>query len=76
MVNCTTSSGDFKACVWNKQEKIEMGKNIGLKGFFVQVMWSEERIRELMSAARLREVNWDKQTPAERCLQICLDEKN
>ena len=30
------------------------------------MMWSEERIRELMSAARLREVNWDKQTPAER----------
>ena len=31
-----------------------------------QAMWSEERIRELMSSARLREVNWDKQTPAER----------
>jgi len=29
-------------------------------------MWSEEKIRELMSSARLREVNWDRQTPAER----------
>ena len=35
-----------------------------------QAMWSEERIRELMSSARLREVNWDKQTPAERWLQV------
>ena len=34
------------------------------------MMWSEERIRELMSAARLREVNWDKQTPAERFVSM------
>lgn len=30
------------------------------------VMWSEEQIREMMSSAKLRDVNWDKQTPAER----------
>merc|ERR550517_1106119 len=40
-----------------------------------QMMWSEERIRELMSAARLREVNWDKQTPAERFRILCEEEK-
>jgi len=38
-------------------------------------MWSEERIRELMSSARLREVNWDKQTPAERFRILCEEEK-
>ena len=37
-----------------------------LQRLVFQMMWSEERIRELMSAARLRETNWDKQTPAER----------
>ena len=49
-----------------------------LERLAVQMMWSEERIRELMSAARLREVNWDKQTPAERGLRIyiCWDEKS
>merc|ERR1719244_923659 len=36
---------------------------------------NEERIRELMSAARLREVNWDRQTPAERFRILCEEEK-
>lgn len=39
------------------------------------MMWSEEQIRELMNAARLREVNWDKQTPAERYRILMEEEK-
>jgi len=36
------------------------------KAYGYQMMWSEEQIRGLMDSARLREVNWEKQTPAER----------
>lgn len=37
-----------------------------IKANVYRYMWDEEKIRKLMSSERLREVDWNKQTPAER----------
>jgi len=43
--------------------KAEMDR---IKADQYKVLWNEEKIRELMSSEKLREVDWNKKTPAER----------
>jgi len=45
-----------------------------IKGETYRYLWDEEKIRKLMTSERLREVDWNKQTPAERH-QILVEEE-
>jgi len=42
------------------------GEDNRLKADMYKYIWDEEKIRKLMTSERLREVDWNKQTPADR----------